>query len=576
MVDRRCFVVQKIEKFLLGEEEQWRGQVHFEEPPQLDGSLAFDLALPCFPMAKLLRKAPQKIAAEWAEKLSASDLPLEKVEAVNAYVNVRFTAAAWGEILTERVAENFGAASKSLEGERIVIDSSSPNIAKPFGIGHLRSTNIGAAISRIYSSLGAEVVRVNHLGDWGTQFGKLITAYKRFGNADFVRGDAINNLYKLYVKFHEEEQKDPELLDEAREWFVKLEKSDDEARELWSWFKDVSYREFKKIYERLGVEFDYVTGESYYNDHMQASITRLEEAKLLKESDGAVVVDLEDYGMPPCLIRKTDGSTLYATRDIATAEYRWDTFEPTRLVYVVGGEQKLHFKQVFKVLELMGHDWASKAIHVDFGLIKFPEGKMSTRKGNIILLEDVLKQANEEALKIINKKHGESSDLTEKEKEEISQAVGDGAVLFFDLKARRTKDVLFEWSEILSFDGDTGPYLQYTNVRLLALLEKAREANIDWTDARLEELQTEEERALIRRLAYFPGTVEAAARDFEPSMISHELLDLAGVFNQFYNKVPVLKGDEDLMRARMLLVELTQQILSKGLSLLGIPLPTKM
>lgn len=557
-------------------DEAWSEHLTFEEPPKLDGEPSYDLAIPCFPLAKLWRQSPQKIAEDWTQKLQESPLEFESVVSIKAYINIRFPARSWGRVLRERMKEPLGESVSALRGEKIVVDFSSPNIAKPFGIGHLRSTNIGASICRIYKALGAEVTRINHLGDWGTQFGKLITAYKRFGNADFVKGDPINNLYKLYVEFHEKEKEDPALIDEAREWFVKLEKGDEEARELWSWFKDVSYREFKKIYERLGVEFDYVTGESYYNDHMQDSIDRLESKNLLKESEGATVVDLEDYGMPPCLIRKSDGSTLYATRDIATAEYRMATFEPDRLVYVVGGEQKLHFRQVFKVLELMGHEWAKQAVHVDFGLIKFPEGKMSTRKGNIILLEDVLNQAQEEALKIINEKHQDSPDFSEEERKEVARQVGDGAVIFFDLKARRSKDVLFDWKEILSFDGDTGPYLQYTCVRLNALLQKAKDQGVDWEKASFDQFEDEAERDLIRRLVYFSGAVVAAAREFEPSMISHELLELAGEFNHFYNKVSILKGEPRLQAGRLMMVELTHKMMRLGLNLLGIAQPEKM
>lgn len=580
-MDKRLDCYRSIEGAILEAHPGWNELLRLERPPILDKSQIFDLAIPCFPMAKAERKAPPKIAEQLAGQLKkqAEQLQIDGVEVIKAYVNIRFKAEALGAAVLKRMKDPLVDSKLALQSEKLVVDFSSPNIAKPFGFGHLRSTNIGAAVCRINSALGAEVVRVNHLGDWGTQFGKLITAYKRFGNADFVKGDPINNLYRLYVQFHEEEKDDPALIDEARDWFVKLEKGDEEAKELWSWFKDVSYHEFKKVYDRLGVEFDYVTGESFYNELMPETIDRLKEKKLLQESEGALVVDLDEYDMPPCLIQKTDGSTLYATRDIATAEYRMKTFEPTRLVYVVGSEQKLHFRQVYKVIELMGYDWAQNWKHVDFGLIKSSEGKMSTRKGNIVLLEDVLNQAEEKALSIIKEKEQtkpEERRLSDEEQLEVAKKVGTGAVVFFDLKAKRTKDVLFDWDEILSFEGDSGPYLQYSYVRLGALLDKAGQAGVELSDTAQPDFKTEEERALALSLLNFPATVEAAAREFEPSMVSHELLEIAAVFNRFYMNVPILKGEASQIPGRLNLVRLTQRVIQEGLALLGIQCPSKM
>jgi arginyl-tRNA synthetase len=590
VIDRRLKFVENLESFLLKQNPDWSGPLQFEEPPSHDQTQDFDLAIPCFSLSKIRKQAPQVCAEAIASQLSnakaeGKDFGIEEATVVKGFLNIRFSSGLLAKASLERIEDPLRDSARSLSKEKIVIDYSSPNIAKPFGIGHLRSTNIGGALYRILSSMGAQVIRINHLGDWGTQFGKMITAYKRFGSAEFVKGDPINNLYKLYVEFHEREKEDPALLDEAREWFVKLENGDPEAAELWKWFKDVSYHEFKRMYDRLGVDFDYVTGESFYNQLMEKTAERLEAAKLLKKSEGAMIVDLEPYGMPPCLIRKSDGSTLYATRDLATAEYRAKTFNPTKLVYVVGGEQSLHFKQVFKVLELLGYDWAKDCIHVSFGLIKFPEGKMSTRKGNIVLLEQVLDQAEAEALNIVqakNKEKPEDRRLTENEEFEIARMVGTGAVIFFDLHAKRTKDIIFSWKDILNFEGDSGPYLQYTHVRLESLLEKAKTEGLKLGDnfsaltASAPLISTPEERELVRRLLGFPAIVEAAARELEPSLISHELLNIAAAFNRFYMNVPILKGDEKLKISRLQLVRFSQRVLQTGLGLLGLQCPKKM
>jgi arginyl-tRNA synthetase len=579
VIDRHFKLVKDFSSWLQSTHPEWVELLSFESPPSLNEGPSYDLAIPCFPLAKALRKAPPQIAQEFATEVRASQLPLEQVDAIGSYVNIRFSTPALADALSSRFRDPLIDSAKALAGQKVLIEYSSPNIAKPFGIGHLRSTNIGAAICRIYQALGADLTKINHLGDWGTGFGALITAYKRFGSADFVKGDPVNNLYKLYVEFHQKEKDDPALLDEAREWFSKLEKGDEEAKELWTWFRDVSYHEFKKIYEKLGVSFDYVTGESFYSDLMRQTLQRLEEKNLLKESEGAMVVDLEAYGMPPCLIKKTDGSSLYATRDLAAAEYRMDTFNPSKMIYVVGGEQKLHFKQVYKVLELMGYAWAKDNwAHVDFGLIKFPDGKMSTRKGNLVLLEEVLHQAEKEAYKVMEEKghHSEDPDFTEEKKREISNLVGTGAVIFFDLKAKRTKDVHFDWKEILNFEGDSGPYLQYSGVRMGAILQKAKESGVTWSKKDIPALSTESERQLALQIISLPAAVEAAARDYEPSMISNHLLDLAGAFNRFYMNVKILKGEEDLRAGRLALVEMTKNALVRGLGLLGISCPERM
>jgi arginyl-tRNA synthetase len=586
VIDQRIFFVEKLKEFLVSELvsrglSMTSGQIVVERPPRLDVQLAADLAIPCFVFAKQLRQAPPRIAEDLSQKLLSHQAPLkiESVQVAGGYINIRFQQSVWVDLLNSSLGQCLRQGSQILSQDKLVVDYSSPNIAKPFSIGHLRSTNIGAAVCRIFEAQGAEVIKINHLGDWGTQFGKLITAYKKYGSAEFVKGDPINNLYKLYVEFHEREKEDPALIDEARNWFLKLEQGDEEAKELWVWFKDVSYQEFKRIYDRLGVQFDYITGESFYNALMSATVDRLKEKGLLRESEGAEVVALDDFGMPPCLIRKSDGSTLYATRDITTAEYRAQTFKPTRLVYVVGGEQKLHFRQVFKVLELMGYDWAKTCVHVDFGLIKFPEGKMSTRKGNIIRLEQVLDQAQEEARKVLDERRaqrGDDSQMSEQEKEEIARDVGTGAVKFFDLRAKRNKDVLFEWSDILNFEGDTGPYLQYTLVRINSIFQKAELEGIRTKEVRALSLSTEPERELAKELSAFPAVLESAAREFEPSLVASYLIDLAACFNRFYMSSPILKAEPSVRDSRLALCQLMREQLAFGLQLLGIRAPKKM
>lgn len=581
MIDRRLQIVERLETAIKDEISGLDGHVSFGEPPSLEEGAEFDLAIPCFQFAKKAKLPPHKIAENLKKAIDkkAQELGVAQAKTTKAYLNIEFDKKPLGESLVKRLTNPLGETSIAYQDRKYIVEFSSPNIAKPFGIGHLRSTNIGAAIARIEKAVGAEVIRINHLGDWGTQFGKLITAYKHFGSADFVKGDVVNNLYKLYVEYHQQEAEDPALLDEAREWFVKLENGDEEATELWTWFKDVSYQDFKKLYERLGVDFDFVTGESFYKDLMPDTVRRLKEKGLVKESEGALIVDLEDYEMTPCLIEKSDGSTLYATRDLATAEYRARTFEPSHFVYVVGQEQKLHFRQFFKVLELMGYPWATQAKHVDFGLIRFPEGKMSTRKGNIILLEKVLDQAKEKALEVIEQKDNErdvADRMSEEEKDRVSEIVGTGAVIFFDLKAKRTKDVQFDWDEILNFEGDSGPYLQYTGVRLEALLRKAKTEGFSFTEGDIPQMPTLEERALVQSILGFANVVETAARDYEPSMISHGLLELAAVFNRFYMNVKILKGEDKYRAERLLLVKSTLETLRFGLGLLGIEIPERM
>jgi arginyl-tRNA synthetase len=469
------------------------------------------------------------------------------------------------------------------KGKTVIVEFSSPNIAKPFGIAHIRTTVIGHVLRNIYKFLGYETIAINHLGDYGTQFGKLIVAYKTWGNKELVEKDPIPELLKLYVKFHDEAEKDPVLEDKAREWFKKLEEGNKEAVELWQWFRDVSLREFNRIYEMMGIEFDSYAGESFYSDKMPAVIELLGEKKLLEHSQGAEIVDLEKYDMPPALIRKSDGSTLYITRDITAAIYRKEKYNFYKNIYVVGSQQNLHFQQMFKILELMGYDWAKDCIHVPFGMVSLEDGTMSTRKGRVVFLEDVLKKAVEKTRDIIAEKN---PDL--KDKEKIAEEVGIGAVMFQELSHSRIKDYTFSWDNTLSFEGETGPYVQYTHARANSVLEKA--AVYDYADildsTNIEtvlekevnyKLLTEDEAFSILKIIYkLPEVIIKAMERNEPFILTRQIIDLAQAFNRFYHEYPILVDDPELKRARLLLVLTTKNVLKTGLALLGIKAPDKM
>ncbi|HHT9124171.1 MAG TPA: arginine--tRNA ligase, partial [Candidatus Wunengus sp. YC63] len=449
------------------------------------------------------------------------------------------------------------------------IDYSSPNIAKHLAVHHLRSALIGSAIYNIYKTLGYRCIGINHLGDWGTQFGQLIVAYKKWGSEDTHTSYTVTDLNNLYVKFHQEAEKNTALEDEAREWFKKLEAGNSEAKELWQRFKDISLKEFQKIYDMLGIHFDAFVGESFYNTMVEDTVTRIKEKGLTRISEQALIVDLETYNMPPCLLRKKDDATLYATRDIAAAEYRKKTYNFAKMVYVVGSEQKLHFKQVFKVLALMGYDWANHCVHVDFGLMKFKDGKMSTRKGKVVLLEDLLIEAVERIKEII-----EAKNPSLENKENVAQDVGIGAVIFADLSAKRNKDVVFDWDEALNFEGETGPYVQYTHARLCSILRKYGRPVT--ADIPFELLKEDETIILIKNLWRFPSVILKAAELYEPSLISNYLIDVCGNLNRFYNAHRVLSDDGELTKARILLVDSTRQVIKNGLNILGIRAPERM
>jgi arginyl-tRNA synthetase len=529
-----------------------------------------DFAFPCFVLSKKLKKAPNQIAAELASQLKPTQLVLE-IQQVGPYVNFKVNKSRQAEQVLSRVLSEGEGYGSSQEGKdkTIVMDFSSPNIAKPFGIGHLRTTVIGNSLYHIFTRLGHEVIRINHLGDWGTQFGKVILAYKLWGDEKEFEQDPISTLYELYVKFHQEAEKTPKLDEEARGWFKKLEDGDSEATELWRRFRETSIREFKRVYDMLGIKFDAYHGESFYNKYMEQTIAEIEAKGLARISRDALIVDLDEYDLPPCLLKKSDEATLYATRDIAAAIYRHDTYRFHKNLYVVGTAQSLHFRQVFKVLELMGYQWAKDCVHVDFGWIKLRQEMMSTRKGNIILLEDVLNKSIELAGRIIQEKNPELEN-----KEQVSEEVGIGAVIFSDLSTRRNKDIDFDWDQALSFDGETGPYVQYTHARLCSLIRKYGmpiSVKVDY-----EVLSTEEEGALIRLLEDFPRRIKSAAANYEPAGICSFLIDVCSTFNRFYQKQRIITEDRKSTAARMLLVKAAQVTIRSGLSLLGIEAPERM
>ena len=529
-----------------------------------------DIALPCFKLSRMLKKAPPVIADSICEKLNADAQCLEifdKIESVNGYLNFFIGKNALTADLSE-IAENpdFGKSTEG-SGKTIVIDYSSPNIAKPFHIGHLRSTVIGQSIKNIYKFCGYNCVGVNHLGDWGTQFGKLIVAYKKWGSKEDIESRGIDALTEIYVKFHAEAEKDPSLDEQAREAFTKMEQHDKEYLDLWKWFVEISISEFKKTYTLIGADFESWNGESFYFDKTDRVVDELREKNLLSVDDGAEIVKLDDYNMPPCLILKSDGSTIYATRDIAAAIYRKETYDFDKCIYVTSAGQSLHFAQFFKVIELMGYDWSNKLVHVPFGTVSIEGAKLATRTGNVVLLEDIFRVATQKTLEIINEKNPDLED-----KQEVASAVGVGAVIFHDLSNNRIKDVNFVWDEVLNFDGNTGPYVQYTYARCCGIIDKAAEAGVSAAGDFV--LTDESEITLIKTLKSFPEKVAQAKNELEPSVIARYLLDVCADFNRFYHDCPVLKAKDDTVRnTRTALVKASANVLDKGLALIGLKRP---
>jgi arginyl-tRNA synthetase len=529
-----------------------------------------DFAFPCFKLAKVFRKAPNLIAQDIVEAIGKTEL-FEKLEVVGAYINFTVNKEVFAKSVIEEInkkGDKFGSSNIG-EGKNVIVEFSSPNIAKPFHIGHIRTTVIGSSINNIYKFLGYNTIAINHLGDYGTQFGKLIVAFRSWGDREVVESNPIPELLKLYIKFHEEAEKDPKLDDEARMWFKKLEDGDEEATELWQWIRDVSLKEFNRVYDMLGIKFDSFAGESFYSDKMPRVLELMREKGILKKSQGAEIVDLEPYGMPPALITKKDGSTLYITRDIAAAIYRKEHYDFYKNIYVVGSQQNLHFKQWIKIIDLMGFDWAYDCVHVPFGMVSLEEGTMSTRKGRVVFLEDVLNKAVEKTKEIISEK---SPDLEDKDK--VAKEVGIGAVVFQELSNNRIKDYVFSWDRTLDFQGESGPYVQYTHARASSLLRKTKLNYNEDVDYKL--LKEKEEMDLIRILNRFPETVIDAARKNEPSIITRYTIDLAQAFNKFYHDYPILVDDEKLQKSRLALVAAVKQTIKNGLALIGVAAPERM
>ncbi|HKL73820.1 MAG TPA: arginine--tRNA ligase [Clostridia bacterium] len=535
-----------------------------------DASLG-DYCLPCFKFSKIIRKSPQMIANDLVNSFGNLTSPLVSANAVNGYINFYtdklFTAKkVIGEILQKN--ENYGNSDIG-KGATICIDYSSINIAKPFHIGHLCTTVIGGSLYKIYKKLGYNLVGINHLGDWGTQFGKLIVAFKKWSSEEELKARGMKALTEIYVKYHEESEKDASLDDKAREWFKKIEENDEEALRLFNIFKEVTIKEVGKTYDRLKITFDSYNGESFYNDKMQPVIDKLQQKQLLTESEGAKIVDLSEYGMPPCLIVKADGATLYATRDLAAAYYRKNTYNFEKCLYVVAYQQNLHFKQWFKVIELLGEPWYKSLVHVPFGMVSLEDGAMSTRKGKVVLLEDALNKAVEKSLVIIEQK---SPDL--EGKEEVAEMVGVGAIIFSALYNNRIKDIVFSYDKVLNFDGETGPYIQYTNARCNSVLEKL--GSLDYEKADFDAINNPEGNAVIAALEAFPKILTDAIEKYEPCYVARYLVNLCQEFNRFYYAHRILNEKESVVIARAMLVKCTHVVIEEGLRLLGISAPKKM
>ncbi len=531
-----------------------------------------DYAFPCFSLARVMRMSPVVIAENLAKNIVADNI-IEKVQPVNGYLNffINRNNFIW-ETLAE-VAEQGTSYGNDNEGKdkTICIDYSSVNICKSFHIGHLSTTAIGSSLYKIYKALGYNVVGINHLGDYGTQFGKMIVAFKLWGDRKTAEEKGVAELQRLYVKFHQEEVDHPELTEQARQWFVKIEQGDKEASELFEFFKKITLAEVKEIYKRLSVQFDSWNGESFFNDKMQAPLKMLEEKGLITESQGAKIVDLSAYNMPPCLLVKSDGSSLYATRDIAAAIWRKQEYNFDKCLYVVAYQQNLHFKQFFKVLELAGLDWAKDLVHVAYGMVSLEDGAMSTRKGNVVLLKDVINKSVEKANEIITAKN---PNLPNKEK--VAEQVGVGAVLFSALENSKIKDITFTFDRVLNFDGETAPYIQYTHARCNSILEKAGTSRFAKINLDMQALDNAETLRLCKLLASFPQAIKDAAHKYEPSIISGLLIDIAQAFNKFYIEHRVISDDLSVQNARLAVVQATKTVLQKGLALLGISAPDQM
>ena len=531
-MDYKKIIAERIKEYVDLEVEKIEGLLEVPPKPEMG-----DYAFPCFQLAKVMRKAPNMISQELSEKINKDGF--EKVEALGPYVNFFLDKSSFSQSIINKVlseGDSYGA-SQVGENKNIVVEYSSPNIAKPFHVGHLFTTAIGNALYKMYKFEGYNPIRINHLGDWGTQFGKLISAYKRWGNEEALEKDPIKELLRIYVKFHDEADKDESLVEEGRMYFKRLEDGEEEETALWNRFKDLSLKEFNKIYEILGVDFDSWAGESFYNDKMDAVINELDSKGILTESNGAKVVMLDEYNMPPCIVVKSDGASIYATRDLTAAIYRKEHYNFEKCIYVVGKDQILHFKQVFKSLELAGKDWAKDCIHIPFGTVKFADKKLSTRKGDVVLLEDLLREAVENAKSLIEEKNPNLEN-----KEEVAKKIGIGAIIFTYLKNSREKDIVFNWKEMLSFDGETAPYVQYAYARAKSIIRKA-------------------------------GKVEGNA-DYS-KLNSKEEFELAKSLEDF-NNVVLNVEEQGLKVARLKLIEAAAQVIKNSLALIGVEVVEEM
>lgn len=538
-----------------------------ETPPNPDMG---DVAFPCFKLAKTMRKAPNMIAASLAPALGEIN-GISRIEPMGGYINFFADKTSFARTTLERVLDEgarYGGSDIG-SGKTVCLDYSSINIAKPFHIGHLSTTAIGNALRRIYDHLGYKTVSINHLGDWGTQFGKMILAYKLWGDKETVEKGGVRAMMQLYVRFHDEAEKDDSLNDSARAWFKRIEQHDPEAVEIFEWFKAITLKEVGKTYDLLGIKFDSYAGESFYEDKMQPVIDELREKHLLKVDNGASIVDLSEYSMPPCLILRSDGATLYATRDLAAAIYRKNTYDFDKLLYVVAYQQSLHFKQIFKVLELMGKDWVKDCVHVSFGMVSLTDGTLSTRHGRVVFLEDVLNAAIEKTLDVIKEK---SPDL--EDKETVARQIGVGAVVWGVVYNGRIKDIVFSWDKALNFDGETGPYAQYTHARCCSVLRKSGgydRAKIDYSA-----LSDEASSALVKAIAEFPAAVSEAAEKYEPYIISRSVINVCSCFNKFYYDNRIMDENEGVRNARLALTDAARNVIKTGLYLVGLEAPEKM
>lgn len=569
MIDFKENIAQKISEVTNIEKEELK--TYIEIPPNSDLG---DYAFPCFKLAKSLRKAPPVIASEIKEAIKLDDGSIEKIEIVGGYLNIYINKASLAETVLKEVAqkqEKYGSSNIGM-GKNVVIDYSAPNIAKPFHIGHLRSTVIGGALYKIYNFLGYNSVGINYLGDWGLQFGKVMAGYDMWKDEyDFSQSE-IQAILKIYVRFCQEEKEKPELTELAREYFKRLEDGEEKEVETWKWIRRISLENYQKTYNLLNSKFDSYNGESYYNDKMDAVVDELREKGLLKESEGAQVVDLSEYDMPPCIIITSAGTTIYATRDLASLKDRINKYDFDKAIYVVGNEQRLHFKQVFKVLELMGYpEYAKKCEHVPFGLVVDKDGeKIGSRKGNSVFLEDILKEAIQKVEKIIDEKNPGLED-----KGEVARKVGVGAIIFNDLSNSRIKDEIFDWDMLLNFQGETGPYIQYIYVRTRSLLEKAGYVP-DLENINFSKLQEKEAVETLKLLYRFNEFVTLAADKNEPSIISRYLIDVAQNFSTFYNEHKIITEDKTVQDARLALTYAVGTVLKSGVTLLGMEMPNKM